>query len=48
MLITVRGGVADPATDEPDLNLCLVDYDNEPDATVPERFNRLLAEINES
>ena len=48
VLITVRGGVADPATDESDLDLCLVDYDNEPDATVPERFNRLLAEIDES
>lgn len=48
VLITVRGGVADPATDEPDLDLCLIDYDNEPDATVPERFHRLLAEIEES
>lgn len=48
VLITVRGGVADPATDELDLDLCLVDYDNDPDATVPERFGHLLSEIDES
>jgi len=48
VLITVRGGVADPATDEPDLDLCLVDYDDEPGATVPEPFSCLLSEIDGS
>jgi hypothetical protein len=48
VLITVRGGVAEPATDEPDLDLFRVDSDDEPDAVVPERFNRLLSEIDDS
>jgi hypothetical protein len=43
VLITVRGGVAEPVTDEPDLDLCLIDYDDDPRAVIPERFERLLA-----
>lgn len=43
VLISVRGGVAEPVTDEPDLDLCLIDYDDDPRAAMPERFERLLA-----
>ncbi len=48
VLITVRGGVAEPVTDEPDLDLCLVDLDNEPDAAIPERFAGLLLTARQS
>jgi len=36
VLITVSGGVVDDASDGADV--CLIDYDNEPDAKVPRRF----------
>lgn len=40
VLITVKGGVADYVTDG-DVSVALVDYDNEPDAEIPEGFEDL-------
>ncbi len=37
VLVEVRGGVAYIAAD-PGIEVCLVDYDNDPDAEIPEEF----------
>ena len=41
VLVWVRGGVADGVW-EPGVEVLLVDYDNEPDAEIPDEFQRLL------
>ena len=41
VLITVRGGVAEYAADR-DVNVCLVDWDNEPNKEVPSDFADLM------
>ena len=40
VLITVEGGIADYVTDG-NVEVALIDYDNEPDAKIPEEFSDL-------
>lgn len=42
VLVIVRGGVAEVYA-EPGTDVCLVDYDNEPDAQIPKEYRRLLS-----
>lgn len=48
VLITVRGGVAARLTDDPDLDVCIVDFDNDPGAALPDRFKGLMRTESDS
>jgi len=43
VLVTVCGGVAEVSADE-GVEVCMIDYDNEPDAVTPLAFVHLQAE----
>ena len=43
VLVIVRGGVAEIIADET-ANVFVVDYDNEPEAVIPNKYNDLLRE----
>lgn len=47
VLVIVRGGVAEVYAD-PETDVCLVDYDNEPDAEIPKEYRHLLSEPSTS